>query len=124
MSTRIIIKNLPHNITPTRLKSHFSSSQSGTTYFAGTVTDAKLVTDPKSGKSRGFAFVGYKTPEEAQNAVEWFNGTFVDMRKVSVEIAKPVSSILWEVTDCRLVTNLYDSHGERRIESMLLDRKM
>jgi RNA recognition motif-containing protein len=105
MSTRIIIKNLPHNITPTRLKSHFSSSQSGTTYFAATVTDAKLVTDPKSGKSRGFAFVGYKTPEEAQNAVEWFNGTFVDMRKVSAEIAKPVLSILWEVTDCRLVTN-------------------
>jgi len=70
------------------------------------VTDAKLVTDPKSGKSRGFAFVGYKTPEEAQNAVEWFNGTFVDMRKVSVEIAKPVLFILWEVTDCRLVMSL------------------
>ena len=90
MSTRIIIKNLPHNIPPTRLKSHFSSSQSGTTHFSGQVTDAKLVTDPKTGKSRGFAFVGYRTPEEAQNAVEWFNGTFVDMRKISVEIAKPV----------------------------------
>jgi multiple RNA-binding domain-containing protein 1 len=93
MSTRVIIKNLPHNITPTRLNSHFSFSQSGTSFFSGTVTDAKLVTDPKSGKSRGFAFVGYRTAEEAQKAVDWFNGTFVDMRKVFVEIAKQV--LLW-----------------------------
>jgi multiple RNA-binding domain-containing protein 1 len=90
MSTRIIIKNLPHNITPTRLKSHFSISQSGNTVFSGTVTDAKLVIDVKSGKSRGFAFVGYRTVEEATKAVEWYNGTFVDMRKISVEIAKQV----------------------------------
>lgn len=92
MSTRIIVKNLPHDIAPSRLKSHFSSSRSGNAFFSGTVTDAKIVTDPKSGKSRGFAFVGYRTAEEAQKAVEWFNETFVDMRKVSVEIAKPVVS--------------------------------
>lgn len=88
MSTRIIIKNLPHNITPARLKSHFSSSQSGNEFFSATVTDAKLVTDPKTGKSRGFAFVGYRSADDAARAVEWFNGTFVDMRKISVEIAK------------------------------------
>ena len=92
MSTRIIVRNLPHNITPGRLKSHFSTSRSGNTVFSGTVTDAKLVTDPKSGRSRGFAFIGYRTAEEATNAVEWFNGTFVDMRKISVEIAKSVRS--------------------------------
>ena len=90
MSTRIIVKNLPHNITQTRLKSHFASSQSGNAFFLGNVTDAKLVTDAKSGKSRGFAFVGYRTAEEAVKAVEWFNGTFIDVRKISVEIAKPV----------------------------------
>jgi len=90
MSTRIIVKNLPHNITASRLKSHFSSSQSGNAHFSGSVTDAKLVTDTKSGKSRGFAFIGYRTNEEAQKAVEWYNGTFVDMRKISVELAKSV----------------------------------
>ena len=52
------------------------------------------MTDAKSGKSRGFAFVGYRTQEDAQRAVEWFNGTFVDMRKISVEVAKPVPSFL------------------------------
>jgi RNA recognition motif. (a.k.a. RRM, RBD, or RNP domain) len=91
MSTRIIVKNLPHNITAPRLKAHFSSSQSGNASFSAAVTDAKLVTDPKSGKSRGFAFVGYRTQEDALRAVEWFNGTFVDMRKIEVEVAKPVS---------------------------------
>lgn len=88
MSTRIIIKNLPHNITPARLKSHFSSSQSGNGFFSATVTDAKLVSDPKTGKSRGFAFVGYRNADDAARAVEWFDGTFVDMRRISVEIAK------------------------------------
>jgi len=92
MSSRIIVKNLPHNITPTRLEAHFSSSRSGNAFFQGTVTDAKVVTDPKSGKSRGFAFIGYRTAQDATKAVEWFNGTFVDMRKISVEIAKPVGS--------------------------------
>jgi len=91
MSSRIIVKNLPNNITQSKLKSHFSSSHSGTTeFFSGTVTDAKLVTDNKTGKSRGFAFIGYRTCEEAIKAVEWFNGTFIDMRKISVELAKRV----------------------------------
>src|SRR5271170_5430110 len=92
MSTRIIIKNLPHNITSQRLKTHFSSSQSGQSFFSGQITDAKLVTDTKSGKFRGFAFVGYRNLEQAEKAVEWFNGTFIDQRKISVQIAKPVTS--------------------------------
>ena len=119
MSSRIIIKNLPHNITPTRLKSHFSSSQSGTTFFSATVTDAKLVTDPKSGKSRGFAFVGYRTPEEAEKAVQYYNGTFVDMRKVSVEIAKPVYPY-YAVVNCRRGMSRLASLGGRRIGNILL----
>ena len=98
MATRIIVKNLPNNISIDRLKSHFSSSQSGTDAFSGSVTDAKLVTDPKSGKSRGFAFVGYRTAEQAAKAVEWFNGTFIDMRRISVEIAKPVGPVKPRVT--------------------------
>jgi multiple RNA-binding domain-containing protein 1 len=91
MSSRVIVKNLPNNITQSKLKSHFASSHSGTTeFFSGHVTDAKLVTDNKTGKPRGFAFIGYRTPEEAIKAVEWFNGTFIDMRKISVELAKRV----------------------------------
>jgi RNA recognition motif-containing protein len=123
MSTRIIVKNLPHNITPSRLKSHFSSSQSGTASFSASVTDAKLVTDPKSGRSRGFAFVGYRTQDEAQKAVEWFNDTFVDMRKISVEIAKAVFPLLFFKADGRRVMRVSVNLGGRRIESILLGRR-
>jgi multiple RNA-binding domain-containing protein 1 len=90
MTSRIIVKNLPPNLSQPRLKAHFSAQQSGSGAFSGTVTDAKLVTDAKTGRSRGFAFVGYRTQEEALKAVEWFNGTFMDMRKIAVELAKPV----------------------------------
>lgn len=90
MTSRIIVKNLPPNLSQPRLKAHFSAQQSGAGAFSGTVTDAKLVTDARTGRSRGFAFVGYRTQEEALKAVEWFNGTFMDMRKIAVELAKPV----------------------------------
>jgi multiple RNA-binding domain-containing protein 1 len=91
MSTRIIIKNLPSNVTSQRLKEHFSSSSSGTKeFFSGSVTDAKLVVDNRTGKSRGFAFVGYRSQEEALRAVEWFNGTFMDMRRIEVQVARRV----------------------------------
>jgi multiple RNA-binding domain-containing protein 1 len=92
MSTRIIIQNLPHNITAQRLKTHFSSQSGQTTFFSGQVTDAKLVTDTKTGKSRGFAFVGYRNSEQADTAVDFFNGTYIDQQKISVQIAKPVTS--------------------------------
>ena len=95
MSTRIIIQNLPHNITPQRLKTHFSSQSGQTTFFSGQITDAKLVTDTKTGKFRGFAFVGYRNSEQADKAVEFFNGTYIDQQKISVQIAKPVTSSTW-----------------------------
>ena len=92
MSTRIIIKNLPHNITTQQLKTHFSSQSGQTTSFSGEITDAKLVTDTKTGAFRGFAFVGYRNSEQADKAVEILNGTYIDQQKISVEIAKPVTS--------------------------------
>jgi multiple RNA-binding domain-containing protein 1 len=119
MSTRIIIKNLPHDITSQRLKAHFSSSQSGPTFFSGQITDAKLVTDPKSGKFRGFAFVGYRNPEQAEKAVEWFNGTFLDQRKISVEVAKPVISFASRSDNGRLVISRWAPPGEKRTRNML-----
>lgn len=39
----------------------------------------------KDGKFRQFAFVGYKTEEQAQLAQSYFNQTYVDTNKISVE---------------------------------------
>lgn len=49
------------------------------------VTDAKLKFT-KDGKFRQFGFIGYKTEEEAQKAVQYFNNTFIDASRLVVSI--------------------------------------
>ena len=56
----------------------------------GQVTDAKIMY--KNGRSRLFGFVGYKTDEMAEQAVKYFNNTFLHTSKLSVELAKQQNS--------------------------------
>ena len=81
--TRLIVKNLPNHITTDRLKEHFSQK--------GYVTDVKL-NYTKDGIFRKFGFVGFKETKEAEAAVEFFNQTYIDTSKISVDIAKGVSN--------------------------------
>lgn len=76
--SRIIVKNLPKDVTEERLRKHFSDQ--------GTVTDVKLM-KTKNGVFRKFAFIGYKDDEESHRAVKYFNKTFIDSSKIVVEIA-------------------------------------
>lgn len=78
-SSRIFVKGLPPAITEDDFKKHFSGKWE--------VTDAKLMSDRRIG------FIGYKTPEDATNAVKYFNKTFIRMSKIDVEVARPVSQI-------------------------------
>ncbi|OHT11263.1 RNA-binding (RRM/RBD/RNP motifs) family protein [Tritrichomonas foetus] len=79
--TRIIIKGLPKYMKDKELSEQFSSS--------GEITDCKILRT-KQGKSRGFAFIGYKTPDQALKAIQDFNNTFVNTSKIFVELAKPI----------------------------------
>lgn len=56
---------------------------------AGEVTEVAIITDRETGRSKGFAFVTMSTEEEAQNAVESFNGKEHDGRELTVNIARP-----------------------------------
>jgi RNA recognition motif-containing protein len=56
---------------------------------AGTVTEAALMQDRMTGKSRGFAFVTMGTPEEAKKAIEMFNGKQLGGRALTVNEARP-----------------------------------
>jgi multiple RNA-binding domain-containing protein 1 len=76
-SSRIFIKGLPPSITETDFKKHFSSG-------GREVTDARLFANRRIG------YVGYKTPEDAQSAVKYFNKTFVRMSRIGVEVARPI----------------------------------
>jgi len=60
-------------------------------YFsqAGVVTTANLMMDKVTGKSRGFAFVEFATPEEAAKAVEQFHNKEFQGRTLTVNVARP-----------------------------------
>lgn len=74
--SRLIVKNLPKVVSEQKLRSLFSQK--------GTITDVQL--KYKDGKFRQFAFIGYENDESAQEAVKFFNDTFVGTSKIRVEV--------------------------------------
>jgi cold-inducible RNA-binding protein len=60
-------------------------------YFAqaGAVASVDLMKDKITGKSRGFAFVEFATPAEAQKAIEQFHNKDFQGRAITVNVARP-----------------------------------
>nr|XP_042903709.1 probable RNA-binding protein 19 [Parasteatoda tepidariorum] len=75
--SRIVVKNLPKDINAKKLEEVFSAN--------GEITDLQLKYN-KQGIFRQFAFIGYKTEEEATNAKKIFHNTFFHTSKIQVEI--------------------------------------
>jgi len=53
----------------------------------GTVTDAAILTDRGTGRSRGFGFVTFANRKDAARAVETLDGSEVDGREIVVNVA-------------------------------------
>jgi len=79
MNNRLYVGNLAFHTTEDTLLQTFS--------VAGTVSEAKLVIDRETGRSRGFAFVSMSTDAEAQAAIDQLNGADLDGRALRVNIA-------------------------------------
>lgn len=79
--SRICVKNLPKYIAEDRLRDFFSQK--------GEVTDAKIMRTA-DGKSRQFAFVGFRTEHEAEEAIRYFNKSYLDTCRIVCEIARKV----------------------------------
>jgi len=60
-------------------------------YFAqvGSIKSVNLMMDKVTGKSRGFAFVEFSSPEEAQKAIEQFHNKDFQGRAITVNVARP-----------------------------------
>lgn len=54
----------------------------------GDVVDAKVITDRETGRSRGFGFVTFSSPDDATSARDAMNGAELDGRTLNVDIAK------------------------------------
>ncbi|MCO4773909.1 MAG: RNA-binding protein, partial [Deltaproteobacteria bacterium] len=54
----------------------------------GTVTEAKVITDRETGRSRGFGFVTFSSNEEAAAAIAGMDGQDLDGRSVRVNDAQ------------------------------------
>lgn len=83
MSKKLYIGGLSYNTTEAGLKDAFSQ--------VGEVVSASVITDKMSGRSRGFGFVEMANDEDAQKAIEMWNGKELDGRTLVVNEAKPMS---------------------------------
>ena len=81
MSKKLFVGSLPWAVNDEGLKQAF------TPY--GTVTSATVVTDRRSGRSKGFGFVEMENDSEAKAAIEALNGSELNGRNIVVNEAKP-----------------------------------
>lgn len=81
MSTKLYVGNLSFDTTEMDLQDHFAQ--------CGTVTEAALMQDKFTGKSRGFAFVTMSSADEAQKAISQFHGQNFQNRALTVNEARP-----------------------------------
>lgn len=81
MNNKLFVGGLPFKTTQDELQQHFAA--------AGQVVSAQIIIDKFSGRSKGFGFVEMSTPEEAQKAIEMFNGQDFGGRSLAVNEARP-----------------------------------
>ncbi|XP_028804879.1 multiple RNA-binding domain-containing protein 1 [Neltuma alba] len=79
--SRICVKNLPKYVAEDRLRDLFSQK--------GEITDVKLMRT-KDGKSRQFCFIGFRTEDEAKEAIKYFNRSYLDTCRITCEVARKV----------------------------------
>ena len=84
MSNKIFVGGLSFNTDDGGLKDAFLQF--------GEVTEAKVITDRDTGRSRGFGFVTMADEGSAQKAIEAMNGTELDGRTLNVNEAKARSN--------------------------------
>lgn len=80
-TTKLYVGGIPYRTTEDDMRTAFSE--------AGTVTSVSIISDRMTGRSRGFGFVEMSSEEEAQAAIDRWDGKEFDGRMLSVSMARP-----------------------------------
>ncbi|CAG7924398.1 unnamed protein product [Penicillium olsonii] len=79
--SKIYVGNLPWSTSNDSLREAFAEF--------GQITDHIVMVDRETGRSRGFGFVTFSAPEEAEAAIAAMNESEIDGRRITVNIANP-----------------------------------
>ncbi len=80
MGTKLFVGGLAWGTTSDALRAAFEPH--------GTITEAKVIDDRETGKSRGFGFVTFADAASCQKAIAAMNGAMLDGRSIRVNEAE------------------------------------
>ena len=83
MAKKLFVGGLSWDTTDDGLRQAFASY--------GEITEAKVITDRDTGRSRGFGFVTFDQDEDAKTAISKMNGTNLDGKTIKVNEAQEKS---------------------------------
>lgn len=78
---KLYVGNLPWSVNDESLKEMFAQY--------GEITEATVISDRYTGRSKGFGFVTFATEESAAQAAAEMNDKEIEGRKIVVNVAKP-----------------------------------
>jgi len=81
MSVKIYVGNISFSVSEDDIRGLFSTF--------GEIQSVKLITDPQTGRPRGFGFVEMASDEDARKAIEELNNKSFKDRNLAVSEAKP-----------------------------------
>ena len=83
MAKKLFVGGLSWDTTDDGLRQAFASF--------GEITEAKVITDRDTGRSRGFGFVTFAQDEDAKKAISQMDGTSLDGKTIKVNEAQEKS---------------------------------
>ncbi|HXZ37985.1 MAG TPA: RNA-binding protein [Thermodesulfobacteriota bacterium] len=83
MAKKLFVGGLSWDTTDDGLKNAFAAH--------GEITEAKVITDRDTGRSRGFGFVTFTQDEDAKTAIAKMDGTSLDGKTIKVNEAQEKS---------------------------------
>jgi cold-inducible RNA-binding protein len=83
MAKKLFVGGLSWDTTDDGLRQAFASF--------GEITEAKVITDRDTGRSRGFGFVTFAQDEDAKKAISQMDGTSLDGKNIKVNEAQEKS---------------------------------